>query len=258
MLKNSIALVTGASGYIGIDIAKKLALNGATIAIHASNKLNATKTIDKILDNNDYHNYQFFPVYGDITNTKDIKQILFNINHYISQHNNNNLQFNTLINAAGYNKDGLLLRLDDKNIHKIINTNIIGSILLSKYTIKNMLKSKNQNQKNIIHIGSAVTQYNPIGQSVYTSSKIALTSLVKTLSKELKHKNININCISPGYINGGQTNVLSVKQKEFLKNEHIALNRFGTANEISDLVYYLCTNGNYINGETINIDGGIY
>ena len=127
--------------------------------------------------------------------------------------------------------------------------------MLSKHAIKRMLKNKNGK---IINITSVVGHTGNIGQSNYAASKSGLIGMSKSLAQEYGKKNININCISPGFIKSEMTNKISEDYKEILQSK-ISLERFGLPEDVANAVVFLSSNlSNYITGETIHVNGGMY
>ena len=138
---------------------------------------------------------------------------------------------------------------------KVIDINLTSTFLLSKNSIKKMLKNK---KGKIINITSVVGHTGNIGQANYTASKAGLVAMSKSFALEYGKKNININCVSPGFITTEMTNKIDQNYKEILKSR-IALDRFGEPKEVANTVLFLCSNlSDYITGETIHVNGGMY
>ena len=138
---------------------------------------------------------------------------------------------------------------------KVIDINLTSTFLLSKNTIKKMLKNK---KGKIINIASVVGHTGNIGQANYTASKAGLVAMSKSFALEYGKKNININCVSPGFITTEMTNKIDQSYKDILKSR-IPLNRFGEPKEVANTVLFLCSNlSDYITGQTIHVNGGMY
>ena len=160
-----------------------------------------------------------------------------------------------LINNAGIVKDNLTIRMDKKEWDQVININLTSIFLLSKYTIKKMLKKKSGK---IINITSVVGHTGNIGQANYSASKGGVTSMSKSLSLEYAKKNITVNCIAPGFIDTAMTEKINEEFRNQLKSK-IPLDRFGTPQDIANCAAFLCSDlSNYITGETIHVNGGMY
>ena len=159
-----------------------------------------------------------------------------------------------LVNNAGITQDSLLLRMSEQNWDSVINTNLKGSFNFIKTVSKYMIKSKSGK---IINISSIVGLMGNAGQTNYAASKAGLIGLTKSAAKELAVRNIQVNCLAPGYISTEMTDKLSEDAKENLLKQ-IPLNRIGSPSDISNAVLFLCANEtSYITGQTITIDGGM-
>ena len=126
---------------------------------------------------------------------------------------------------------------------------------MSKFAIKKMLKNKSGK---IVNITSVVAHTGNVGQVNYTASKAGIVAMSKSLAVEYAKKNININCISPGFIKTAMTDKLDEKFKEVIISK-IPSARLGEPNDVANAVVFLCSNlSNYINGETLHVNGGMY
>ena len=159
-----------------------------------------------------------------------------------------------LVNNAGITLDNLSIRLTEENWKKVININLTSSFLMCKYAIKKMLKKYGK----IINITSIVGHTGNFGQANYSASKSGIIAFSKSLALEYAKKNINVNCVSPGFIKTDMTDKIS---DEFKKNliEKIPSGKLGTGEDVSNCVVFLASEmSNYINGETIHVNGGMY
>ena len=241
MIENKKIIVTGASGGIGNSIVEKLYNNGANILATGTReeKLNELK--------------QKF---------KNIKTLKFDI----SDHNKIEEFLNTatedlggsldcIVNNAGITKDNLTIRMSMEEWTKVIDINLTSTFLMSKFAIKKMLKNKSGK---IINITSVVGHTGNIGQANYTASKAGIVAMSKSLAIEYAKKNININCISPGFISTAMTDKIDDKFKETIISK-IPANRLGKPEDIANAVLFLASNNSdYINGETLHVNGGLY
>ena len=160
-----------------------------------------------------------------------------------------------LINNAGITLDNLSIRLSDENWKKVLDINLTSTFLMCKYAIKKMLKNKNGK---IINITSIVGHTGNLGQSNYSASKAGIVGFSKSLAIEYARKNININCVSPGFIKTEMTDKIN---EEFKKNliSNIPSGVLGTGEDVSNCVAFLASDlAKYINGETIHVNGGMY
>ena len=260
---NMTTLITGATGHIGKAIAKTFASNGRSIILNGRNerKLQEIKMeIKNDNNNNNNNNIHIEYIEADITNKDGIQTIVNKINSFNDNRNSNNNNtilspVNTLINCAGINIDKILLRTNETQIHDIINTNIIANINLSREITKMILKNKDVTNGSIINIGSVISKGN-IGQTVYSTSKAALSGLTKSLSKELGSRNIRVNLIEPGFI-GNTEMIENINVEEMMKM--IPLKRLGTCDDVAELCLFLSDvkKSGYITGQTIQVDGGM-
>ena len=137
----------------------------------------------------------------------------------------------------------------------MLDINLTSSFLMCKFAIKKMLKRK---YGKIINITSIVGHTGNLGQSNYAASKSGLIGMSKSLAQEYGKKNININCISPGFIKSEMTDKISEDYKQILQSK-ISLERFGLPEDVANAVVFLSSNlSNYITGETIHVNGGMY
>jgi 3-oxoacyl-[acyl-carrier protein] reductase len=145
--------------------------------------------------------------------------------------------------------------MKEEEWQKVIDINLTSTFLLSKNSIKKMLKSK---KGKIINITSVVGHTGNIGQANYTASKAGVVAMSKSLALEYGKKNINVNCISPGFITTDMTDKINDDYKEILKSR-IPLDRFGSPNDIANAVIFLSSElSDYITGETLHVNGGMY
>ena len=240
-LKDTNIILTGATGGIGNSILEKLILSGANVLATGTNedKLNLIKEKYKNVQTEKF----------DISNHSEIENFINKANEILGG------RVDVLINNAGITRDNLSIRMKDEEWNKVIDINLTSTFLLSKNVVKKMLKSK---KGKIINITSIVGHTGNIGQANYTASKAGVVAMSKSLALEYGKKNINVNCISPGFISTEMTNKINDDYKEVLKSK-IPMNRFGTPNDIANTVIFLCSNlSDYITGETIHVNGGMY
>jgi 3-oxoacyl-[acyl-carrier protein] reductase len=138
---------------------------------------------------------------------------------------------------------------------KVININLTSTFLMSKFAIKKMLKNKSGK---IVNITSVVGHTGNLGQANYTASKAGIVAMSKSLAIEYAKKNININCISPGFIQTAMTDKIDDKFKELLYQKYLQL-VLVKPDDIANAVLFLSSDqSNYINGETLHVNGGMY
>ena len=240
-LKNLNIVLTGATGGIGNSILEKLIDAGANVVATGTNeeKLNSIK--------NKYKSVKIQKF--DISKHKEIENFINKVSDELGN------KIDILINNAGVTSDNLSIRMKEEEWKKVIDINLTSAFLLSKNVIKKMLKNK---KGKIINISSVVGHTGNIGQANYTASKAGLVAMSKSFALEYGKKNINVNCVSPGFITTDMTNRISENYKETLKSR-IPLDRFGNPKDVANTVIFLCSNlSDYITGETIHVNGGMY
>ena len=240
-LKDQNIILTGATGVLGGSILEKLNQANANII--------ATGTNQKKLDilKNKFENIKIKKF--DISNHNSIEEFIDECNIIFDN------KINILINNAGITIDNLTIRMKDEEWNRVINLNLTSSFFLSKYTIKKMLKNK---EGKIINITSIVGHTGNIGQANYAASKAGLVGMSKSLALEYGKKNIKINCVSPGFIKSEMTDKISDNFKKILQDK-ISLERFGLPEDVANAVLFLSSNlSDYITGETIHVNGGMY
>ena len=151
--------------------------------------------------------------------------------------------------------DNLSLRMKDDEWKKVIDVNLTSTFLLSKYSIKNMLKNK---YGRVVNITSIVGHTGNLGQSNYSASKSGIIGMSKSLAIEYAKKNITVNCVSPGFIVSDMTEAIAEKVKTNLISR-IPMAKLGTSEDVSNCVAFLSSDlASYVTGETIHVNGGMY
>ena len=240
LLKDQVALVTGASRGIGASIAQNLSSAGAYVIGTATSKSGAKK-IDEYLEGKGVGKVL------NVTDAEDVKNIIDEISS-----NGNGLHI--LVNNAGITRDNLLMRMKADEWNDVIAANLSGIFNTCKLSIKTMMKQK---YGRIINIASVVAHTGNPGQVNYAATKSGLIGFSKSLAREVASRNITVNVVAPGFIKTDMTATLSDDQQKAMM-ENIPLNRFGKVGEVSDTVVFLASNSaSYITGETININGGM-
>ena len=240
-LKNKNIIVTGATGGIGNSIIKKLSELKANIL--ASGTKN--EKLEELKKNfNNVKTLKF-----DISQSDKIETFIENV----SKEFDGNID--CIINNAGITNDNLAIRMNLDEWRKVIDINLTSTFLMCKFAIKKMLKNK---KGKIINITSVVGHTGNLGQSNYTASKAGIIAMSKSLAIEYAKKNININCISPGFIKTVMTDKIDEKYKESIISR-IPSARLGEPDDVANAVLFLASNqSDYINGETLHVNGGMY
>jgi len=243
-LNNKTAIVTGASQGIGKSIATTLAKFNCNLIL-ISRSIDALNKVKDKIKKESKVNIECLSC--DISDFKSVQTTFNTITANYSK-------IDILVNNAGITRDNILLRMSEEDWDTVINTNLKGYFNCCKFIIKHMIKHRDGK---IINISSIIGQKGNSGQINYSASKAGIIGLTKSLAKEVGSRNINVNAITPGYIQTDMTENLSNEQKDtFLKD--ISLNRFGKTEDVANLVCFLSSDfANYITGEIINIDGGL-
>ena len=240
-LKNKNIIVTGASGGIGNSIVEKLNLSGANILATGTREEKLKELKDKF---NNIKTLRF-----DISNHEKIEEFIENATNELGG------SLDCIVNNAGITKDNLTIRMNMEEWSKVIDINLTSTFLMSKYSIKKMLKNKSGK---IINITSVVGHTGNVGQANYTASKAGIVAMSKSLAIEYAKKNINVNCISPGFISTAMTDKIDEKFKESIISK-IPASRLGKPEDVANAVVFLASSASdYINGETIHVNGGMY
>ena len=240
-LKDKNIIVTGASGGIGNSIIKKLSEAGGNI-------LASGTKIEKLEElKNNFKDIKILKF--DISQSDKIEEFIEKSTKELGGN------LDCIVNNAGITQDNLAIRMSLEEWQKVIDINLTSTFLMSKFAIKKMLKNKSGK---IVNITSVVAHTGNLGQANYTASKAGIIAMSKSLAIEYAKKNINVNCISPGFIKTAMTDKLDEKFKEVIVSK-IPSARLGDPDDIANAVLFLSSNqSSYINGETIHVNGGMY
>ena len=240
-LKNKNIIVTGATGGIGNAIVEKLHEFGANI-LASGTKSEKLEDLKKKFNNIKVLKF-------DISQSNKIDSFIEDATKEFSG------DLYCIVNNAGITKDNLAIRMSSEEWKQVLDINLTSTFLMSKYAIKKMLKNK---KGKIINITSVVGHTGNLGQTNYTASKAGIIAMSKSLAIEYAKKNININCISPGFIKTSMTDKIDEKIKDFIISK-IPSARLGEPEDIANAVLFLASNqSDYINGETLHVNGGMY
>ena len=238
--KNKKILVTGATGGIGGALIKKFNSLGGTILATGTN----TEKLNQIKKN--YPNIKVKKF--DISEHSRIEEFIENATLELRG-------LDIIINNAGKTLDNLSLRMKDDEWKKVIDINLTSTFLLTKYSIKQMLRNK---FGRVVNITSVVGHTGNVGQTNYAASKAGIIGMSKSFAIEYAKKNITINCVSPGFIESDMTMNIAEKVKLYLTSR-IPMGKLGTGEDVSNCVAFLSSEqASYITGETIHVNGGMY
>jgi len=240
-LKNKNIIVTGASGGIGNSIVEKLYESGANI-LATGTRVEKLEELKKKFNNINVLKF-------DISQHEKVEEFIQAATEALGG------SLDCIVNNAGITKDNLTIRMNLEEWTKVIDINLTSTFLMCKYSIKKMLKNK---AGKIINITSVVGHTGNAGQANYTASKAGIVAMSKSLAIEYAKKNINVNCISPGFISTAMTDQTDEKHKEAIIAK-IPSNRLGKPEDIANAVTFLSSDkSDYITGETIHVNGGMY
>ena len=240
-LKDKNIIVTGASGGIGSSIVKKLNEAGANI-LASGTRIEKLDDLKKKFEKIKTLNF-------DISQSNKIEEFIENATKELGG------SLDCIVNNAGITQDNLAIRMSLEEWQRVIDINLTSTFLMSKFAIKKMLKNKSGK---IVNITSVVGHTGNLGQANYTASKAGIIAMSKSFAIEYAKKNININCISPGFIKTDMTDKINDKFKEVIVSK-IPSARLGEPDDIANAVLFLSSNqSSYINGETLHVNGGMY
>jgi len=238
--KNKNILITGASGGIGNQLVKKF--------VELEGNILGTGTNAEKLDLLKKKYPKIKVKKFDISEHSRIEEFIDNVTLELGG-------LDIIINNAGKNVDNLSLRMKDEEWKKVIDINLTSTFLLSKHSIKKMLKKK---FGRVVNITSVVAHTGNLGQTNYAASKAGIIGMSKSLAIEYAKKNITVNCVSPGFIISDMTMNIADKVKLYLTSR-IPMGKLGTGEDVSNCVAFLSSeHASYITGETIHVNGGMY
>jgi len=240
-LENKKVIITGATGGIGNAITDFFCKQKSIILATGTNQ----QKLDLLKEKYNKINIKNF----DISKHDNIENFVNEVSDILSGGPD------ILINNAGITKDNLSLRMNMQEWQNVIDLNLTSTFLLCKYTLKKMIKNK---YGKIVNITSVVGHTGNVGQANYTASKSGIIGFSKSLALEYAKKNININCVSPGFIETNMTSKIDEKFKEQIISK-IPSNKLGKPEDVANVVGFLSSDlSNYITGETIHVNGGMY
>ena len=243
LLENKVALVTGAGRGIGESIARRLAEEGAAIAVCDVMLENAQQVAASLAKDGTKANAYAV----NVTDSKQVKEVCDKIVADFGR-------VDILVNNAGITRDGLLLRMSDEDWDAVLGVNLKGAFLFTRAICRTMLQ---QRSGAIVNIASIVGVVGNAGQANYSASKAGLIGFTKTVAKELASRGIRSNAVAPGFIQTPMTDKLSPEAKK-AQTDFIALKRLGLPEDVANVVLFLASDlSAYVTGQVIGVDGGL-
>ena len=243
-LDGKVALVTGASRGIGAVVACRLAQAGARVGVnfHAS-----SDQAEIVVDSINKAGGEAILVGGDVSQEENAEKVIKNLVEHFGS-------IDILINNAGINKDQLLIRMKPEDFDSVINVNLRGAFLCTRYAMTHMIR---QRSGRVINMSSVVGLSGNPGQANYAAAKAGLVGLTKAVAREVASRNVTVNALAPGYITTAMVDELT-EEKRQRRLVHIPMGRFGTPEDVAEAVVFLASDGaSYITGQVLTIDGGM-
>lgn len=245
MLKDKVAVITGAGQGIGLAIAEKLAANGADVIIADMNLEKAEEAASSIASST---GRKSLALKSNVASMDDAEAM---VAAAVSEMGG----LHILVNNAGITKDALLMRMKEDDWDAVLNVNLKGVFNCTKAAVRHMSK---QRWGRIVNIASIVGQMGNAGQANYAASKAGVIGLTKTVARELAKRGVTCNAIAPGFIETAMTQILSDEVRSDLTGQ-IPMGRLGAPDDIAESVLFLVSHAaGYITGQVLGVNGGMY
>jgi acetoacetyl-CoA reductase len=243
-LVNRVAIVTGGAKGIGKAIAFALAKKGVKVVINYNNsEAQAKAVVDELFENG----YEGLAIQANVADLDQAKALVERTVEHFGR-------LDIIVNNAGITRDRTFKKLSEEDWHEVIDVNLSSVYNTCNSSLPHLLESDNAR---IINISSIIGQAGGFGQTNYSAAKAGMIGFTKSLALELGKTNITVNSVCPGFIETDMLSEVPENVKDQIKAK-IPKRRFGTADEIAKAVLYLCQDGEYITGQQINVNGGLY
>ena len=242
-MSKKTVLITGASRGIGKAILESF--NDDYFIVGTGTSESSVQSILENINSMNIEGDSFKLDLGDRDSIKELTSLL----------DSKEIHPDILINNAGITRDNIMLRMQEDEWDNVIDVHLNGQYLLIKSFIKKMVKNR---WGRIINISSTSAVLGNKGQANYAAAKAGIEAMSRSLARELGSRNINVNCVAPGFIETDMTKEISEGNEDFLASQ-IPLGRLGKPNEIAEVVHFLASDqANYITGQTLHVNGGLY
>ncbi len=247
LLKGKRALITGGTSGLGKQIALTFAEEGADVAIMGTNLERAKQVVETLKEFKVSEDQKFW---FDTVNVAKKDEVKESVDRLIKEWDGVDI----LINCAGITRDGLLMKMSEDDWDDVMNTNLKSVYNLSHALVRLMIKVR---KGKIINVASVIGLTGNPGQVNYSASKLGMVGFTKSLAKELGPRNINVNCIAPGFFETPMTNVLTEQQRESIL-KRVPMGRLGNPKEIAHAAVFLASHmSDYVTGQVLTVDGGM-
>lgn len=244
-LQKQNVIVTGANRGIGKVIAREFAGEGATVGLLGRRREAVDEAVGDLTETTG--NDDVSPI---VTDVSDYEKTTEAVQEWVEEKNG----VHTLVNNAGMNRDGLLMRMKEDDWKSVLEVNLDGAFNCTKAVIRSMIRNR---WGRVIMISSVAGIMGNPGQSNYAASKSGMIGFSKSIARELGSRNITSNTIAPGYIQTDMTEELDEERRQTVLDA-TPMERFGDAGEVADCALFLASErAGYITGETIRVDGGM-
>ena len=247
LLKGKRALITGGTSGLGKQIALTFAEEGADVAIMGTNKERAALVLETLKEFKVSNDQKFW---SDIVNVASKEEVNQSIKRLTKEWG----AVDILVNCAGITRDTLFMKMSEEDWDQVMNTNLKSVYNLSHALVRPMMKAR---KGKIINVASVIGLTGNPGQVNYSASKLGMVGFTRSLAKELGPRNINVNCIAPGFFETPMTHVLTEEQREGILKK-VPMGRLGNPKEIAHAAVFLASHmSDYVTGQVLTVDGGM-